>query len=291
MIFSQRTLGVALLIALSAACTSDNGLSTHPIGHVAVAAGDFDDVADPLDRVPVAYATYEGIISAAAWDPTWDPEQVPLKVEGLFTPGQLNRFETVFVASGVRGLGGRQYNSLERDDHLVSDPAVIDAVRTYVQNGRRTLFVTDWAYDLVEAAWPGAIDFLGDDIVYDDAQRGEIGELTADVVHDGLAGALGTDAMALSYDFSNWAVIEGVGEDTTVYLTADATYRVPSETGDTFETQVAAPMLVSFQPPGATGRVVYASFHVDAQSAGAIDQLLTAVVGELREADVVTETY
>ena len=58
---------------------------------------------------------------------------------------------------------------------------------------------------------------------------------------------------------------------------------------DGVETVASAPMLVSFQPEGAQGLVVFASFHVDAQNAGAVDQLLKTVIGEFEDPTTVSE--
>ncbi len=281
-----------LALGLFTGCKIDTGLSTNPVGRIGVAAGDFDDIADPLDRVPVDYDTYEGIISTPTWDPDWDHTQVALSVESLFSGDRPDIFahETVLVASGVRGLGGREYNSLDPDDHILEDAAAIANVRDFVQNGRRTLVVTDWGYDLIEKAWPDAIDFFNDDSTYDDAQVGEIDEIVGTVTHEGLVEALGTDTMGLQYDYSNWAIIESVHEDTVVYLRGDARYRIETPEGDGIESIADVPMMVSFQPEGALGRVVYASFHIDAQAAGAVDELLTLTVGDFKQAESVRET-
>lgn len=275
----MRGVTLACVVAL-AGCQSDRGLYADSLTSVAVVAGDFDEMAEPLNRMDVRHEVYEGIISVATWDTGWEHEQVALKVEGLLTDaGVMRTYDAVFVASGTRGLGVRQYNGLEPDDHLVRDPDVEAAVRRYVEELGGTLFVTDWGYDLVEAVWPEAIDFLGEDTTLDAAQRSEIGEVFASIEEQSLSDALGLDVLPLAFNYSNWALVEAVGPETTVWSRGDVTYRL--EDGGGFATMTNAPLLVSFS--AGSGRVVYASFHVNAQLDNTMDALLAEVVGDFEE--------
>jgi hypothetical protein len=266
--------------ALWAGCTNENQLDRHTIESVAATTGDFDNVEEPLNRMLVSHQTYEGLISVATWDPDYDPDVVSLKVEGLLgSTDEMRLHDSILVASGTRGLGAQEYNGLGADDGLVSDPAVLENVRDFVGRGG-VLLCTDWSYDLVEAAWPDALGFLGDDAVYDDAQHGEIGTVSATVTEEILVSDLGMGVMSVSFDFSNWAVIEEVGADVTVWLVGDVEVR--GDAGPEPRTRV--PLLVSFEPEGPeAGSVVFLSFHIDAQTDAVIDQLLTTVVGDFQE--------
>ncbi len=289
---TTRHIAAVLTVVALCACNPDQGFVSDPVGQIAVAAGDFDDIADPLDRVPVDYAQYQGIISIPTWDPEWDFSSSQGTVEGLLGESkEVFGYKTVFIASGVRGLGEREYNGLDPDDHLVSDDVVIQNVRDYVQNGDRTLVLSDWSYDLLEAAFPDAVEFLNEDGTYDAAQKGEIGSIVADVPDEVLANELGSETMAIEYNYSNWAVMESVGPDTVVHITGDATYRTGAEVGDATADLTGVPMLISFQPRGALGRVVYSSFHIDAQNPGAIDTVLLVTVGDFKSAEPIFEQF
>lgn len=272
------------LIALGTACKVDTGLYSDPVSRIATTAGDFDDVSEPLKRQDIPFTVYEGIISSPTWDPSYDHEQVALKVETLLLDDvEIYRYDAIFVASGTRGLGSRVYNSLEPDDGIVSDPVATENVRDFVERGG-TLIVTDWAYDLVEAAWPGSLGFLKESEGYDGAQLGEPGRLTARISNEALAEALETETLGIEYTYSNWAVLENASEEVSVLMRGDVQYRVPvvgedAEAEDLVESLADVPLMVAFQPEGSEGQVVFSTFHIDAQSDGAIDLLLETVVG------------
>jgi hypothetical protein len=195
----------------------------------------------------------------------------------------------VFVGSGTRGFGAREYNGLERDDALVQDDRVLDNVERYVGRGN-TLLVTDWAYELVDTLWPDAIEFVGTDphlgdegewVSLDDAQKGRITEISAAITDPDLAAALGQQTMALDFPYSNFAVIESVGPGTTVYVRGTVSY-LPDLTAEPVELQ-DVPLLVGFSPPGASGKVLYSTFHVDAQNPALMDALIAALVGTFEQ--------
>jgi len=273
-----RFAGLLLGVTTLAGC-SDFNITGWNLSDVAVTAGDFDNVAAPLDRMVVPHRTYEGIISVATWDPSYDYQDVAYKVEDLLgSSANMSAFSTIFVASGTRGLGQRVYNGLEPDDELVSSPDVLKNTREYVKNGG-VLVVTDWAYDLVEQSWPDEIDFEGDDTVYDAAQTGEIGRVAADIVDPEVADALGYDTMGVTYDYSNWAVIQDVAPDVRVIVQGSPHYHPDGQTSETLQDK---PLMVVFQPPGARGKVVLTTFHIDAQTPEIMDALITAVVGNFQ---------
>ena len=143
------------------------------------------------------------------------------------------------------------------------------------------LVVTDWAYDLVEQSWPNEIDFEGDDTVYDAAQTGEIGRVSADIVDPEVADALGYSTMGVTYDYSNWAVIQSVAPDVRVIVQGSPQYHPD---GQTTEQLTDKPLMVAFQPNNASGKVVFTTFHIDAQNAEIMDALIQAVVGNFSTA-------
>jgi hypothetical protein len=275
--------GLALGVIALGGCKNDQQIVAPISGTIALTDGDFDHVAEPFDRMVVRHEDYEGLISAATWDVDYDPSYHQLKVEHLVGDDQdMDGFGAVFLASGTRGFGARQYNGLEPDDALVSDEFVIEQVQAYVESGN-VVVCTDWTYDLIERAWPDLIEFLGDDTTLDAAQTGEIMTVEAEITEDRLANALEMDTMAVQYNFSNWAVIEEVDDrDVTVWLRGDIEYRERDGTGTQPLSDV--PLLVSMSPQGDNkGRVVFFTFHIDTQTDAVIDEVLRTVVGRFDE--------
>ncbi|MEZ4317493.1 MAG: hypothetical protein R3F61_08310 [Myxococcota bacterium] len=259
-------------LALLPGCI-ENSFSTRPTNSIAVTYGDFDDLTESLDRLLVQHGIYEGLISNATWT---DDDIGGIPVEALFLEGEMGLHDAVFVASGTRGLGKTVYNANRPDDLLIADEDTHRIARTYVR-ANKSFLLTDWAYDLAEQSWPDAIEFLGDDTEFDAAQKGNIGTVVARVTDDRLAEALGMDQVVIDYNYSNWAVIEDVGEDTTVWLRGDVEYW----NGDGWSVLEDAPLLVSFEPYAGTGRVVVMTFHANAQTPAVTDTLLETLLGPL----------
>jgi len=278
-------LGIAA--AVLGGCTPDYGLKKSNVNHTAVTTGDFDDIVLPLDRMSVKTDSFEGLISVATWDDTYDAAAQPARVEDLLgNPNTMDDYDAILVASGTRGLGNQQYNGLDKDDEFVSDADTLANVADFVKGGG-TLVVTDWAYDLAEQAWPDEITWIQDDTQFDDAQHGDIGSIGADVVDTDLSDALGMDTMEIDYDFSNWAVPQSVADDVTVWMTGDVSYTIRD--GSASQPQNGAPLLMSFQPKGASGKVVVSTFHFDAQTPEAMDTIVETVIGKFTAAPAQSE--
>lgn len=278
---TKRAWGLGLVPLIAAGCVNDGQIIGGSTGNIALTAGDFDDVQAPFNRMDVETSLFEGVISTATWDTSYDPDGTQRKVEALFgEDAALTEYGRLIIASGTRGMGLRQYNSVNPDDAFVSDPEVITRVTNFVERGG-LLFCTDWSYDLIEAVFPDLIEFYGDDATFDDAQKGEIGTVTGAIVSESLATTLGSEQLSLRYDFSNWSVPTGVGEDTEVLITGDTIVRTGTETGA--EPVTGAPLLVRAQIGNNGGTVVFSSFHLDAQTPGMIDQLLPFLIGSLEK--------
>ena len=272
-----------LLVGLGlVACKNDQGIAEIGFEKVAIATGDFDEIEDALTRAGVEQELYEGYISQSVYSPDTDPASMTLKMESLFRDTDedgnplLFTYDAVFVNSGARGLGAYVYNSVDKDDDLVTDPAVVTTVQDYV--GRvRTVVVSDWGYDLVEAAWPDKITFLNEADGLDAAQVG-VNEanptVIADVVNPKLVDALGGDQLEVAFDFSHWTVMEDVGDGVDVHLRGDVEYQGANGTGTLRLEDV--PLLVSFPMDG--GLVIFSSFSWRAQRAAVIDILLGQLI-------------
>ena len=93
-------------------------------------------------------------------------------------------------------------------------------------------------------------------------------------VHDmELQNKLGTDSVALGFDFSYWSVIQSVGDGVTVHLSGDVEYRISGSEG--YGTLEDVPLLVSFRAGG--GQVIFSSFHWSSQNSAVADTIMLHV--------------
>lgn len=136
------------------------------------------------------------------------------------------------------------------DTSYASDPTVQTNLQNFVAGGG-SLYASDWAYLYVEDAWLSAIDFPVDPYI------GASQEITADVVDTTLAAYLGSTTVPIMFNLGSWVIMNGVGSGTTIHISGDfITYDGP---------MTDKPILVSFSPSVGGGRVVYTSFHYEAQ--------------------------
>ncbi|MDD2202229.1 MAG: M6 family metalloprotease domain-containing protein [Firmicutes bacterium] len=113
----------------------------------------------------------------------------------------LSLFEGVFVNS---------------TDDLSVTPAMANALRDFVDSGGE-LLATDWAYPVITKAFPGKVNFLGED-----PRIGVAGQVMAVVAQDpALVRYMGGDEIEVRMDLGYWAVIDGVASDVEVALIGD----------------------------------------------------------------------
>lgn len=277
-----------ILLTLLAGCKNDNGLQEISYDAIAVVLGDFDNVGDTLTASTIGWTAYDGFIVQATYEPEDERQQrggMALTVEGLLTDTvgelDLDGYNAVFVNSGTRGLNRVQYNdALAADDTLLQDADNLQKTCDFVEGGG-TLVVSDWAYDLVQFCWPDAVDFAGDAAVVDGAQLGvaETGVL-ATVKDTVLTQEVGP-VVTVDYNYTAWAVIEGVAADTEVLMTGDVQYQPSAE--ELYEDLADAPLLVRFHPN--RGQVIFSTFHWGAQSPSLTQSLLLGAVDGLNPGD------
>lgn len=184
-------------------------------------------------------------------------EGVPADPSELWSTAAFSNYETlsnydaVFVNCGIS----------ETDLVLGLNTAVKENLRRYIQEGG-SLYVSDWAYDLVEAVWPERIDFLSDDTENSAAEHGEDGVYAADVLEPGLAEYVGAGRVDIGFNFGNFAIVSQVLSGVTTYLRADVGYRVNGGVS----TLTDVPVTVGFSD--GAGRVIFTSFHQESDDAG-----------------------
>lgn len=244
-------------------------------GATALVTGDFDTVDGLLDEVlqgadvEMELQHFDGFIHGPrfATPLPYDESSLELDVEDLLLgdgPEALANFDTAFFASGMRGAGELVYDGHDPDDHLIRDERAVGALRAATADGA-DLYVSDWAYDLVERAWPERILWVGDDERADDAQRGRPGTVQARVVDGELAELMGKapgDELEIVFNLDGWAVIEDVEPEVRVLIEGDVEVLDPL-TG-LVDAREGVPLAVAFEPEGA-GTVVFTSFHNEPQ--------------------------
>lgn len=170
----------------------------------------------------------------------------------LGDPESLARFDIIFFNGGFN------------EDHVIYDIADptnpvpernLQNLRDYVFAGGN-IYASDWAYDLVERAWPSQVDFVGADEVPDDAQKGDFELVNAVVSDAAMAEYLGGEYVEIQYDLPVWPPIESVADSTSTHLSGT----VPYSDGMSEYTLTAVPLLVSFN--GGQGKVVFSTFRV-----------------------------
>lgn len=272
----RRLLLLALacaVLAPIAGCEGDDGLRRLNFGKTAIVTGDFDTVEQLIQEVAntttveAEIQMYDGYVDGPHFqtEVSAQPGDLALQVEDLLRADVaqgLGQYNTVFLSCGMRGVSDHIYNGVAEDDHLVHDQVVIDNLLDTVQHGGNVYF-SDWTYDLIEAAWPDKVRWVGDEEELDDAQRGQAGPIAARVVDEDLAVfmELGVgDEIEIIFNQAGWAVPLTVSDDVQVLVEGDIEYDDP-ETG-TWTARENVPLVFSFTDGG---NVVYTAFHNEAQ--------------------------
>ncbi|MBM4391397.1 MAG: carboxypeptidase regulatory-like domain-containing protein [Deltaproteobacteria bacterium] len=222
---------------------------------VAVVTGDFDEFDEVLEAVGVGgYHLVNGQTG----------EEL---IQFLQNPVEMGLYDAIFFAGGHLE-DGIFYSS---DGSAQADvDAVQAALKDYVKAGG-VVFASDWSYDVIEQTWPDSIDFLGGSAP-DAAQIGEIGEIKCEVSSDNLEDELGKDTVEMNLDLDAWPVVDAAGDDTKVFLRADAPWRKGMETGE----EKDSPMLLEFE--SGQGKVVYTPWRMSANLDGKAGKVVSWII-------------
>lgn len=218
-------------------------LSPPPAGQVAVITGLFDRVNAVLDRALVGYVVHSGLHAPPAL----------LRDHDL-----LMSYDVVFLACGSDDLDAR-------------DPEVAANLRAFVLQGG-SLYVSDLAYNALEAAFPEAVDFVGDDAVKNAAHASWGAPITmqARVLSPELMRVAQLARLPLSLDLPYVRVQSAQSAATTV---------LAAPTGG--PTDGLKPLSVVYRPTGTSGTIVYTTVHEAAQLAPALRRILEDLIYRL----------
>jgi hypothetical protein len=229
--------------------------------NILVVTGDYDNSEALLDKMGFTnYSLIDGLDAATMADFFADPSN-------------LAQYDVIFLNGGCleRGIFWDTNKSDKTPDLVAAN------LRDYVASGG-SIFATDWAYDVVEAAWPDAIDFVGDDRVPDAGQVGDYDLVNAQVTDEAMSAYLGATSTPIDYDLPVWPPINSVEPYVSIHLTGSVHYRE----GDTTYALASVPLLVSFS--GGNGRVAFSTFRVAANQTDDMTYIVQYVFHDLSRA-------
>jgi len=202
--------------------------------NIAVISGSYDHIEDILDDLALEYTLVDG--TSADY------------VGFLRDAARMNEFDIIFFNCGIA-------------DTWHSHQAAIAAnITAFVEDGG-SVYASDWAHFFVEAAFPGKLDFYGEDLVFSSPRVGMEGSVSAQVIDPTMQAIIGGATASINYDLSMWVVPENLGSGVDTLLQAS----VEVSTG-LFSTGVVhnAPIAARFDV--GAGRVIYTSFHNEHQA-------------------------
>ena len=210
--------------------------------NIAVVGGDYDHIEQILSDLDLDYdmfgpATYRDL---------------------LYDSQRLADYDIVFFNCGM------PFSWLE------SRTLVANNLANFVADGG-SVYSSDWAHLVVEAAWPDKIDFYGDDDQFNDptmsldlADSAYVGRATntnGEVLDQTMIMALGSTSADIIYDLDAWVVPLSVGGGASVMIQGSApTWDIT--TGNPATTYDNVPLAVRFDTGGT---VIYTTFHNELQ--------------------------
>jgi hypothetical protein len=211
-----------------------------PDVRIAVFRGDFDSIEGILTNMGLSYDMVNKTNQRAF----------------LLDPAQLNEYDLLFLNCGM--------SSNWLSDHA----AVGNNLRTWVSEGGG-LYASDWAYYAIEAAYPDAVDFRGNDTSTSVAKMGAADTLQARVLDPIMQLLLGSDTATVEYDLDAWAMAVDVGAGSQVLVEGDVrTYSGVREDD--------APLAVQLHD--GAGTAIYTSFHNERQINADMETLLREII-------------
>lgn len=219
---------------------------------VAVITGDYDNFDLVLSQM--GFQNFTLVDGTTLGEP-----QVPgatLNIRDFLTDLTLMRQYDIIMFNGGHIEEDIVYNAEGDPDETHLD--VMQNIRAFVEFGG-SIYASDWSYDIIEIGWPDRVEWVGEDLTPNDAQKGEAGPVIAAIADEALADWLGKADEAqidLDYDLPVWPPIQSVATSVSIHLRGDVKYRQ----GQDPYSLTSAPLLTSFNE--GEGKVVYATFQV-----------------------------
>ncbi len=218
------------------------GGAEQPEVKMAVVEGGFDSVETLLEQL--GFPELPGPATpGTGWVLYWDVATL------LNDPTLMAEYGLIFVNCG----GLSDYQNHAEISTWVSN------LKAWLAAGGR-LYVSDWESGLVEAAFPNAIDWLGDDTDENAPRAGEAEEVAATILAPILQQVLGKSTMTIDFNMDSWVVMAQIGPNTQELVRAEVTYW---DEGWFDPVTAQKPVMVQFSH--GEGVIIYTSFHYEAQ--------------------------
>ncbi len=218
--------------------------------NIAVVTGQYDSIGSIISHLGLEYDAFNGLGSEGK--------------NFLRDPERMAEYDIIFLNCG-----------LNEEILRPSLGEIGDNIRDYANEGG-SVYASDWAYFVIEEAFPSMVDFRGDDSDVYAARVGYPGTYEVSVLDPMMITALGGETTAnLRYDLGSWVtpVGSGGGGSPMVY----GTYEYINSNGSV--TNGEGPLAVEL--PTAGGNVVYTTFHNEAQMTLDMEVLLQEIIWAL----------
>ena len=215
---------------------------------IAVVTGQYDHIEHIIEDLGLEYDTYSGTSG----------QYMTL----LRDPARLAEYDIIFFNCGMSDSWTAEYGTIGTN------------IREYVQAGG-SIYTSDWAFQIFEAAFSNAVDFYGNDSVATDVEVGMPGTITAQVLDANFQAILGGTTARLSYDLDSWAVpVSASGSNADVLLQGTVqTFDWWTWSSDTVRD---APLAVRVSSNG--GIALYTSFHNENQITTDMQHMLEEII-------------
>lgn len=210
---------------------------------IAVVTGAYDDIGSLIDQLGLDFDVINGRSGTQY-------------VDFLRDPDELAQYDIIFFNCGM-GDGWFPYAD-----------EVSDNLKDYVRDGG-SIYASDWAYWVVESAWPAQNDFHGAENNPNTALVGAAQRVDADVLDPTMAAALGSDVAEINYDLDAWAAME----DSSAEILIEASYKWWDNFGQKTQSGPLATRIYD-----GDGMVLYTTFHNEQQTTGDMLVLLDEII-------------
>ena len=217
---------------------------------IAVVTGEYDTVQDVLKNIGLDFDTFNG-------------KSGNDYLNFLSDQTALETYDIVFLNCGIN------------ERWVTRKPQISSALSAYVKAGG-SIYASDWSHSFVEASFPDAVDWFGDDRDDMSAKAGEMGIYYATVLDEGMKKVLGSGTAELYYDLSSWGVAESVAASTEVLIQGDVVAYDWNDWANPYREVKNSPLALKFQP--GSGTVIYTSFHNEPQTTVDMDKLLKDII-------------
>jgi SAM-dependent methyltransferase len=161
-------------------------------------------------------------------------------------------------------------------------------LRTFVRDGG-SIYMSDWAYDLMEQLYPDAVDWYDDDGIRNEAEVSIDQFFVGDVVDQVIASTIGRERASLRFELGRVALPVDLGPGSRALITAEIEALDRNDLGDSNDdesfTLTDVPVLLEHRPtdlpPTSDGRIIFTAFHNGDSNTADMDEVLRAIVFSL----------